>query len=215
MPTPLAERLKTATKQLHRTAERSGVMAAMLRGELGRGAYVALLRNLAAIYDTLEPALAHHATHPALRPLHDPALARAGALHADLTRLHGPGWADEVPVEPAAAAYAARLADLAARKPALLVAHAYVRYLGDLSGGQMLGPMVERQFGLAPGEATAFYRFGPPAQPGELKQAFRAALDALPLQPGEDDAIVAEACDAFGRHVRLFVELQQRHAVGG
>jgi hypothetical protein len=41
----------------------------------------------------------------------------------------------------------------------LLLAHAYVRYLGDLSGGQIIGGRIKRAYGLKGQEGTAFYDF--------------------------------------------------------
>jgi len=46
----LAERLKTETRALHTSAERSTFMGVLLRGRMERPAYCALLRNLHAIY---------------------------------------------------------------------------------------------------------------------------------------------------------------------
>ena len=45
--------------------------------------------------------------------------------------------------------------------PELLVAHAYTRYLGDLSGGQQLARVARKAYNLEKGGAgTAFYEFG-------------------------------------------------------
>jgi hypothetical protein len=41
----------------------------------------------------------------------------------------------------------------------LLLAHAYVRYLGDLSGGQIIGGRIKRAYGLKGKEGIAFYDF--------------------------------------------------------
>ena len=57
MSTALPERLKLETRLLHGAAERSGAMAALLAGRLPRAGYVAMLRNLQALYTALEAAL--------------------------------------------------------------------------------------------------------------------------------------------------------------
>ena len=72
MSASLADRLKDETLTLHRAAERSTFMGALLRGEVDRRGYSALLRNLAALYAALEPALLRHAAHPLLAPVHAP-----------------------------------------------------------------------------------------------------------------------------------------------
>lgn len=203
----LAARLRAGTRAEHLAAERSGIMRAILvDGRLTRERYAALLRGLHAIYAALEAELARHAAHPALAPLRDPALARAARLAADLVVHHGPGW-PALPPAPAAADYARHLHDLGARAPERLVAHAYVRYLGDLSGGQLLPARVAAAAGVPPDEGFSFYAFPGVADAGAYKQRFRAALDALPLDAAQSDAVVDEARDAFARHVVLFEQL--------
>jgi heme oxygenase (biliverdin-producing, ferredoxin) len=206
-PPVLAERLRLETRALHAEAERSGVMADLLRGRLGRATYCALLRNLHAIYAALEAALGAHRADALIGAVQSPSLCREAALAADLVALHGPDWRDEIAVAPATAAYVARLQALAAAGAPALVAHAYVRYLGDLHGGQLLKRRVAGQLGLQD-EGTRFYEFGDAGQVQALIARFRAALGTM--QPGTAvvDFIVAEARWAFEQHKRLFEQLQ-------
>jgi heme oxygenase len=203
----LAERLKTETRALHTVAERSTLMGALLGGRIERPAYCALLRNLHALYATLEPALTRHAAHALIAPVYFPALFRAAALASDLTVLHGLDWANGIALQPAALAYAARLREIDATQPGLLLAHAYVRYLGDLSGGQMLRRIVAHSGALAGERSVAFYDFGDPAATGELVAAFRTGLASVSSETTQPDALVDEAKLAFGLHQRLFDEL--------
>ena len=66
-------------------------------------------------------------------------------------------WLSQIKLSPAAKVYVARVQEVAATKPYLLVAHQYTRYLGDLFGGQMMGGMASRSLDLANGDGTAFY----------------------------------------------------------
>jgi heme oxygenase len=207
MSIPLAARLREATRELHAEVERAGVMRSLLRGELGRAGYCALLRNLHVLYQPLEQGLMRHATHPALVALVDPVLFRSDGLAQDLASLHGPRWADEIAVVPAARDYAAHLRDLDAAAPLHLAAHAYVRYLGDLSGGQLLASRVTRQLELAAGTGVAFYDFGPAATVAAHAKSLRMALDQLAQDEDEAAALVDEACAAFVRHRQLFETL--------
>lgn len=206
----LAVRLKLETKALHTQAERSGLMAGLLRGRISRPAYCALLRNLWAIYAALEAGLDVGLDHPGLW---SPQLRRLPAIEQDLSLLHPGDWRAELVIEAATVAYVQRLHDLAARRPVLLLAHAYLRYLGDLHGGQMLARIVRQRFALAGEPGCAFYAFGDAAQVEQMKCDFRTGLDVLDgqLTPVQQDAFVAEACDAFALHQQLFEQLQQRY----
>ena len=207
MPLPLAARLREATHALHTQVERSGLMAQLLRGRLARPGYVLMLRNLEALYAAMEAGLQQHAADPALHALDCGPLFRSEALRRDLVALHGAGWAAELPLAPAAEAYVERLHALSATWPAGLAAHAYVRYLGDLSGGQMLKRLVSAHYAPSAGQGTAFYDFGAPADAARRATALRAALDRIAQDEDSAARLVAEACDAFAAHGRLFEQL--------
>ena len=203
----LAERLKAGTSELHRRVERSPFMSTLLRGRLSRDAYCALLSSLRAVYAALESAIAHHRDLPLLACVLDPALARRGALEADLDLLYGTHWRAELPPAPSVAAYVHHLEHLGATDPRLLLAHAYVRYLGDLSGGQLLGRIVTDGLSLAPGSGTAFYDFGEPHQAAAMARGIRKGLADLAVDESTATALVEEARQAFLWHQRLFDEL--------
>ena len=164
MSVTLAERLRSETRAQHVELERSALMQQLLRGRMPQRTYCALLRNLHPIYQELEAGLAACAAHPGVAPVCSPALWREPALRADLDLLHGPDWPSDIAMQSSAAAYARHLTALVAGQPERLVAHAYVRYLGDLSGGQMLRRVVARNPALGGGQGVAFYDFGDEAQ---------------------------------------------------
>ena len=209
MPTPLSQRLRHETATLHRQAERSGIMLGLLRGRLDRGDYVLLLRALHEVYTALESRLDATASFPDVRPFYDRRLHRVASRAADLSLLHGVGWEDEVAAGNAAREYADRIL---CATPLQLVAHAYVRYLGDLSGGQALGQVVARALALPNGDGTAFYRFPEIADAEQYKDRFRAALDAWPVSTTEADGVVREAQEAFRLNVRVFEGVATRTA---
>jgi heme oxygenase (biliverdin-producing, ferredoxin) len=207
VPLSLAEALKAETRSLHTTLERGPLMQSLLRGQMPRAAYCALLRNLHAVYAVLEPALEHHASHPGLAPVYSAELFRCAALAEDLAELHGAAWQVEIASVPTALRYAQHLNQLASHRPDLLAAHAYVRYLGDLSGGQMLRRVVAQALSLAPGRGTQFYDFGEPADVVRQVRTYRAGLDQLAHDDAQVRAVVAEAILAFELHQALFDEL--------
>lgn len=207
--TPLSQRLRTETAELHRLAERSGIMHGLLRGRLDRGEYVELLRGLQTVYAALERRLHALAADPVVRPFFDEALLRTPALAADIRALHDGDATADAEVQAAAARYATRID---AASPAQLVAHAYVRYLGDLSGGQALGRVIAKALALPGDEGIAFYRFPGIPDPEAYKVRFRASLDAWPLSPAEADDVVREAQDAFRLNVTVFEAVGTRSA---
>lgn len=206
-----AGRLRDETAAVHREAERAGVIADLIRNRAMRAGYVLFLRSLVPAYAALEAALARAPDSPLVAAFAAPGLARLPALTRDLAALAGPDWATRCAVLPQAAAYGAAIADARDDVPAL-AAHAYARYLGDLSGGQILKPVLARNLGLGP-EALGFYDFPALADPAATKAAMRAALDSVPVASATADRIVAEAIAAF-RHNIAVSEAVQRAVAG-
>lgn len=207
MTESLALRLRQETKQNHTDAERSGIMRRLLTRTLDLGTYVALLRNLLPVYEALELEMTRHHGDPVVAPFWHPGLARANALRQDLAALGGESWASR-PVLPEALDYVRQIHEAATRDPALLVAHAYVRYLGDLSGGQILKKIVTESFKLAPAVGIGFYEFPALGDLDAFKHRYRAALDALAPSPERSDSIVREAIGGFEANTRLFTGLE-------
>jgi len=202
----LSARLRQETKQAHTRAERSGLMRNMLTGKLEPRHYTALLANLHPVYRALESELDRHAADPMVAPIHHASLVRLPALERDLIALAGPGWSADFPSTGAAQSYVTRI-HLAAEEPALLVAHAYTRYLGDLSGGQILKRIVLGLLGEKGPGAVAFYEFPEISDPSAFKHRYRDALDALPMDSVLADRVVAEALVAFELNAQLFEAL--------
>lgn len=181
-------------------------MGAVLRGRATRDDYVRLLAALHAIYSALEHALTSHVTHPLLGPLTAPAFARRATLEFDLVATLGADWRALAPTHPLAYDYAEHLHRTSRNAPERLLAHAWLRYLGDLNGGQVLARLVRGAPATAR-MATSFYEFRGLVDPRAAAGEWRARLDTLPLPDEVQQAIITEACDGFRRHIALFAAL--------
>ncbi len=206
---PLSLLLRQRTGDLHRTVERSHLVVALIRGELPIARYCLLLRSLYDIYDALESALRGLSPLPHIGPLALPELWRRDAIASDLATLHGPDWQDALEPAAVASGYARRLRGLRVQEPARLVAHAYVRYLGDVAGGQLLARAVERTAGSLGRNAVRMYDFGGARSAKLLGHRLRAAIDLAGTLTSASLAIADEACLGFSLHGALFEELDQ------
>lgn len=193
----LATQLRDRTADAHRAAERSPFMAALLKGEIGRKEYALLLGCLSPVYAALERAMREHRDHPALRPIYFPELERHSAVLEDLAHFETTAGATISDLPEAARAYAARLDTLAERQPELLVAHAYTRYMGDLSGGQILARQLRKAWAQSGDEGLSFFQFPQISDVTHFKNRYRENLDTLPVDRTQASAIVDEARGAF------------------
>lgn len=199
--------MRDRTKLVHREAERSGFIAALIRGRATRAGYAVFLRNLVPAYTAMELALKAHRDTPILAAFADSRLGRLSSLEADVSAIAGPDWASTLPLVREAEAYASAIERAAGGGGRLLIAHAYARYLGDLSGGQILKPLLGRSLGLRP-DMLAFYDF--PALPDldAPKAAMRDALDAIAADGPDAEPLVTEAISAFRHNIALSEAVQ-------
>jgi heme oxygenase len=219
MSQDLAIQLREGTQHSHKMAENTAFMKCFLKGIVERDPFRKLLANLYFVYTVLEAELHRYQQHPVVGPIYFPELDREKALEEDLAFYYGETW--RLDIEPLASgkAYVDRIREVAARDPALLVAHAYVRYMGDLSGGQSLRNVVRSALSLSANEGTRFYDFDfiPTVEARRaFKGRYRDALNGLTVNDGLAQRIVAEANLAFqlNRDVMHELEADVRAAIG-
>ncbi|MDY6049472.1 MAG: biliverdin-producing heme oxygenase [Corynebacterium sp.] len=208
--TPLAAALKEATAQAHTTAEHSRFMGRLMAGELDTDHVIALTEQLHYLYTALEEAIARVQHDPRIAAVYNPALERSAALAHDLAALRGPQWESEIadPL-PATVNYRLHLTSLGTHGQAhLLTAHHYVRYLGDVSGGQVIARRLAQTSDISP-EALTFYQFDLGMGLPHFRQAYRDGLNSLPLTDSESRSLIEEAIAAFVFNTAIFTDLDQ------
>ncbi|MFG2191310.1 heme oxygenase (biliverdin-producing) [Streptomyces sp. NPDC048639] len=205
--------IRTASHEQHTEAENSTFMSDMLGGRLGVEAYTHYTEQLWYVYRSLEGAASHLADDPVAGPFLRPELLRVAALERDLTHLHGgrTDWPATVTPLPATTAYASRITEVAHDWPGGYVAHHYTRYLGDLSGGQIIRSTAEKSWGFErKGDGVRFYVFSGISNPAAFKREYRALLDALPVDDLEKKRVIDECKRAFALNTAVFRELGER-----
>lgn len=202
----LSESLKEGTAASHQAAENVHFVSNFIRGEIDRGLYSKLIVALYHVYQRLEIHLQEHGPKY-FGSCHFPKeLERKNALEEDMDFWNG---TTDIPPSPATLDYMKRIDAIAAENPLLLLAHAYTRYLGDLSGGKVLSRVAGRALNLdrQSMEGLAFYQFDNVSSAKLFKDMYRQALDDLPLTAAQIEGLVSEANVAFVLNMRLFEEL--------
>ncbi|NJM60489.1 MAG: heme oxygenase (biliverdin-producing) [Oscillatoriales cyanobacterium RU_3_3] len=204
----LATKLREGTKKSHTMAENVGFVKCFLKGVVEKTSYRKLVANLYFVYSAMEEEMEKHRQHPVLSKIYFPELNRKQSLEQDLYYFYGPNWREEVAPSLAAKAYVQRIREVSATQPELLVAQSYTRYLGDLSGGQILKGIAQRGMNLTEGEGSAFYEFADIPDEKAFKNTYRQAMNELPIDEAMADKIVDEANAAFGMNMKMFMELE-------
>lgn len=173
--------LKDLTWEEHRNAETRPFVKVLFSGNVDPQLYATYLYNQFPMYEILEVCTMPHAV------LNDvPGILRSKAIRADFEEL----WKGEEnpPLCPVVNEYIKHIIGIK-DDPNKLLAHIYVRHMGDLAGGQMIAKRV-------PGSGK-YYQFD---NVDDLKTKIRAKVS---------DDMVDEAKLCFRFAARLFEEMMQ------
>ncbi|MBD2311305.1 heme oxygenase (biliverdin-producing) [Desertifilum sp. FACHB-1129] len=207
----LATRLREGTKQSHTLSENTAFMKCFLKGIVEWEPFRKLTADLYFVYSAMEAEMQRHLDHPVVGLIYFPELERQEKLAQDLAFYYGEDWRDRIVASPEGQNYVKRLQEISQTNPALLVAHCYVRYMGDLSGGQSLRNIVRSALNLPPDRGTGLHEFDQIATP-EARRTFKAkyrdALNSLPIDEAIAQQIVDEANLAFQLNRNVFHELE-------
>ncbi|XP_004610542.1 heme oxygenase 1 [Sorex araneus] len=207
----LSEAMKEATKEVHVQAENAEFMKNFQKGQVTPKSFKLVMASLYHIYEALEEEIERNKEHPAFKPLYFPEeLHRGPALQRALAFWFGARWREALAPTPGTRRYVQRLRDVGRREPELLVAHAYTRYLGDLSGGQTLRKIAQKALDLPAGsDGLAFFDFPNIDSATKFKQLYRARMNTLDMTPDVRRRVLDEAKAAFLLNIQVFDDLQE------
>lgn len=176
--------LKDATYEQHKRAETRPFVKILFSGNIDPMLYATYLKNQHPMYEILEVCAMPHGLFNGL-----PEIRRAPAILEDFIELWGRDNSATPKMCPVVDEYCKYILSIK-DDPKKLMAHIYVRHMGDLSGGQMISKKV-------PG-AGKYYQFGD--NPDAIKEAIRAKLD---------DSLADEAKVAFEYATKLFEQMME------
>ena len=206
---PFSQALRERTWTGHGESEGAGFMSDLMSGKGTRDDYIALVAQHFFVYQALETVGAQFSADAVAAPFLSPQLTRIPALESDLAFLLGAEWREQIAPLDTTERYVDRIRRIGADHWAGgLVAHHYTRYLGDLSGGQMIRKLMQRQFGFET-NGVGFYLFEQIASPKEFKQTYREQLDAVDWSPEERERVIDEVLLAYRLNTELFEDLSR------
>lgn len=208
MSVALASQLREGTKKSHTMAENTGFVSCFLKGVVDKASYRKLVADLYFVYGAMEQEVAGLGEHPVVSRIAFPQLNRRESLEKDLEFYYGPNWKSQISASPSASDYVSRIRAIAKESPELLVGHHYTRYLGDLSGGQILKNIAQKAMNLTEDGGLDFYEFRDIEDEKSFKVAYKEAMDNLPIDQATADRIVEEANHAFHLNMNMFKELE-------
>jgi heme oxygenase len=210
----LAAALRERTQAVHNETESTPFILALMDGQLPIEGYTALVAQNYAIYQALEHAADLWRDDAVAGPFVLEELVRVPHLEHDLAALLGPDWRSlaDAARTPATQRYVEHITSVCTDWPAGFIAHHYVRYLGDLSGGQIIRQRIARIYGEVGQSASTFYHFDRIEKIKLFRDAYRELLDQAPLGVTQQRRVVAEAVRAFAFNRDIFIDLGEQFA---
>jgi heme oxygenase (biliverdin-producing, ferredoxin) len=209
---PFSQALRERTWSGHGESEGAGFMSDLMTGKGTRDDYIALVAQHFFVYEALEAAGTVFAADRVAAPFITEQLTRLPALEADLAFLLGDGWRDAIAPLATTERYVRRIHEIVESGWAGgFVAHHYTRYLGDLSGGQVIRRIMQRQFGFET-NGVGFYLFDQIASPKQFKETYRDQLDAVAWDADERERVIDEVLAAYRLNTELFDDLAEAKA---
>jgi heme oxygenase len=205
-PIPFSTALRERSSTAHSGSEGADFMSDLMEGDGTREDYIALAVQHWYIYDALERAVDRMRHDPVASVFITDNLTRIPSLEADLDFLIGHDWQQRISPLPTTQRYVDRIDLVGHSWPGGFVAHHYTRYLGDLSGGQFVGRLMGRRFGLET-NGIRFYVFDDIADVKAFKDVYREHLDAAPWDAAEQDRIIDEVLLAYRFNTQVFTDL--------
>jgi len=175
--------LRELTKEAHTNAERQEFVKILFSGKINPKLYAVYLKNQHPQYEILEVCAMAAGLLSGM-----PDVRRAPKINEDFLELWGTDNNDEPEILPVVKEYIDYIMSIK-DDPKRLMAHIYVRHMGDLAGGQMIAKKV-------PGSGK-YYKF---EDPEGLKIAIREKID---------DSMAEEADVCFDFATRFFKQMME------
>ena len=210
MAVALAGQLREGTKKSHTMAENTGFVACFLKGVVEKTSYRKLISDLYFVYKAMEEEIDRlvQEDHPIIKHIGFKELFRRQTLEKDLEFYYGNNWLDQIKISESAQSYVNRIRLVANESPELLVGHHYTRYIGDLSGGQILKKIAKKALNLRGDDGLNFYEFKLIEDEKLFKKSYSETLNKLPIDQKIADNIIEEANEAFAYNMKMFRELE-------
>ncbi len=202
--------IKAATDENHRAAEESKFIVDLMSGQSSTLNYYRYMAALAPIYARMEATFQERSAEGIFQYFDHRALDRFNKIESDLEFLAQEldlpkDWREKNQFN-SINTYLARIRP--ETTDARLLAHHYIRYLGDLSGGRIIGRILQKHYSLQ-AEAMNFYNFDEIGDPVFYKRRYRDLLNLVQMSDTEKEEFLDEVVILYKITKAIFEELEK------
>lgn len=205
---PLSTMVRRNTWADHDVAQFSPFEMSLAKGTISKEGYAELLANVYPVYVAMEARLESLANDPLVGQFHIPELARAPFIAKDLEYFYGADWQSKLLTLDSTQEYIDRVNTV---DTVGFIAHHYTRYLADLSGGLMIAMALKSCPWYEEGKGLDYYDFAEIGDANGFKNAYRDALDNLPITAEQKLDMIHEVMVAYELNIEMGKRLADKH----
>jgi len=203
----LRSMMRDATKDLHTVAHNLFELK-LIKKKMSKDVYKVYVTALYYLYAALEEEIERHKDNIHIAPIYFEELKRGSGIEQDMVYFFGNDWKQQITCPKSVHEYVTHLRKLGAERPELLVAHSYVRYFGDMSGGKVIGKIIKRFYNLPDdGQGFAFYDFSNIANVKSFETLYSSRLEEIPLTNALRKDMVEESILSFNYNINMLQEI--------
>ncbi len=204
---PLTDRLREQTEPLHASLEQLPFSQLLFSGDLPRSVYLQYLLGLRLVYQSLEAEIkswsqVYDKTLEAFYPVF-----RSQLIDEDIQVLSGGSSTQSLVNLPK------DLIESIHGSLERTLALAYVRFLGDLGGGQLLARQLRTRWQLPLGHSNGLAMYAYHEQVPELRKKVKSVINGLSLSVVQQELILKAAESMFKLHRQWFLQLMPQNVV--
>lgn len=207
-----SEKIKKISWEDHQKASSSAFINKLTSGKITKNIFGIFVAQQYFIYQQLEETSKNLTNYPKIAQFLDPALLRTQALTADMKffteTTSTDFFKDYVPLD-ATQRYVQRIKDVEKLAPISFVAHHYLRYMGDLAGGQALRAIAKREYNFSDEQGLQFYNYKDIVKSKTYRDNYRNKLNTTAWEETEENQIVAEILLVYKLNTMVFEQLDK------
>jgi heme oxygenase len=185
------DRLRSSTQAIHEIVENSNFMKDLLSGSLQKSRYVLYLIALWPIYNSLESELSFRKSN-LITSFYDKRLNRKDRVYDNIALLKSDEKInDELLKEVNFYAY-----QIQKSSDIQLIANQYIRYMGDMAGGQAIKSIMKRSYNFAD-EELSFYDFDIEEGIKKYRDSYKDKINRLIATEEDQNEFVSSVLDAY------------------
>lgn len=190
------ETLREQTKELHLAAEQTEFMKQMFIGGLPLSKYLEYLMSLEKIYSVLEYEIRDSIDSDIILSVFDTRLERSALISKDIKAIARKHVLKRSTID----IINEYVKYIKSSNEVELLAHHYIRYLGDLSGGQMISKLLQRSYSFSDNQ-TLFYKFDLDAK--QYREEYKTRLNDIVVSDESANIFINAVNNIYKITIRL------------